>query len=39
MLKTFSIGGVHPPENKFSAGSKIVALPLPKQVSIPIAQH
>ncbi len=23
MLKTFSLGGIHPPENKFSAGKKI----------------
>ncbi len=39
MLKTFSLGGIHPPENKFSAGKKIEAIPVPKQVSIPIAQH
>ncbi|MCW3786046.1 electron transport complex subunit RsxC [Plebeiibacterium sediminum] len=39
MLKTFSLGGIHPPENKFSAGKKIEALPIPTQVAIPIAQH
>lgn len=39
MLKTFSLGGVHPAENKFSAGKKIEALPIPEQVSVPIAQH
>lgn len=39
MLKTFPKGGVHPPENKFSAGKKIENLPLPKQVVIPISQH
>ncbi len=39
MLKTFSLGGIHPPENKFSAGKKIEALPIPAQVAIPIAQH
>ncbi|WP_288021871.1 electron transport complex subunit RsxC [Tenuifilum sp.] len=39
MLKTFSKGGVHPPENKFSADKPIEVLPLPKKVSIPISQH
>lgn len=39
MLKTFSLGGIHPPENKFSAGKKIETLPVPTQVAIPIAQH
>ncbi|MDR2968173.1 MAG: electron transport complex subunit RsxC [Tannerellaceae bacterium] len=39
MLKTFHIGGIHPPENKLSAGQKITQLNLPKQVIIPLAQH
>ncbi len=39
MLKTFPKGGVHPNENKFSAGKPIEIIELPKQVSIPIAQH
>ncbi len=39
MLKTFKIGGVHPPENKLSAGSKIQVLPIPEQVIIPLSQH
>ncbi|MEG2277082.1 MAG: electron transport complex subunit RsxC [Odoribacter sp.] len=39
MLKTFKIGGVHPPENKLSAGEKINVLPLPEQVIIPLGQH
>lgn len=39
MLKTFTKGGVHPPENKFSASAAIENLPLPKQVVIPISQH
>ncbi len=39
MLKTFKIGGVHPPENKLSAGAAIEALPLPDMVSIPVSQH
>ncbi len=39
MLKTFSQGGVHPPDNKLSARSGIKDLPLPQVVRIPIAQH
>ena len=39
MLKTFSIGGIHPAENKLSADSAIQVLPIPQMVSIPIAQH
>ncbi len=39
MLKTFSKGGVHPPENKFSSGKPIEVLPVPERVTIPIAQH
>ena len=39
MLKTFSKGGVHPPENKISAGKSIELLPLPQKVSIPVSQH
>lgn len=39
MLKTFRIGGIHPPENKLSAGKKIVRLAIPKQVIIPLGQH
>ncbi len=39
MLKTFRLGGVHPPENKISANKKIEDLPIPKTVFIPVAQH
>lgn len=39
MLKTFTKGGVHPPENKLSAGKKIKVLPPPASATIPIAQH
>ena len=39
MYKTFSIGGVHPPENKITAGKKLEFLPLPASVIIPISQH
>lgn len=38
-MKTFRIGGVHPPENKLSAGKAIKALGLPKQAIIPLSQH
>ncbi len=39
MLKTFPKGGVHPSENKITAGTAIEVLPLPKQVIIPLSQH
>ncbi len=39
MLKTFRIGGVHPPENKLSASEPIQTLPIPEQVIIPLSQH
>ncbi len=38
-LLTFSRGGVHPPENKISAGKKIEFAGLPEQVIIPVSQH
>lgn len=39
MLKSFKIGGVHPPENKYTAGSAIQVLPIPEKVIIPLGQH
>ncbi len=39
MLKTFSIGGIHPTDHKISAGKSIEVLPLPKRVAVPVAQH
>jgi electron transport complex protein RnfC len=39
MLRTFRIGGIHPPESKLSAGKKINLLDLPGQVIIPLSQH
>lgn len=39
MLKTFKIGGVHPPESKLTSGGKIQKLPVPEQVIIPLGQH
>lgn len=38
-MKTFPIGGVHPPENKKASGSSIEVLPLPKSVCIHLSQH
>lgn len=38
-MKTFRIGGVHPAENKLSAGKAIEVLPLPKQAVFPLSQH
>ena len=39
IFKTFSLGGVHPPENKLSADQAIEVLPLPKQAFIPMNQN
>lgn len=39
MQRTFRIGGIHPPESKFSAGRAIEVLALPKQAVIPLGQH
>jgi len=39
MLKTFSKGGIHPPENKLTANKQIETLALPKTVVVPVAQH
>ena len=38
-LKTFKLGGVHPPENKHSADRPIEVFPIPKQVVIPVNQN
>ncbi len=38
-LKSFSIGGVHPPENKLTSHIPIRDVPVPAQVAIPISQH
>lgn len=39
MLKTFPVGGIHPPENKITAEKAIIRLPVPKTVAIPLSQH
>jgi len=39
VLKTFTRGGVHPPENKLSANSRIRDLGIPRSVVLPLSQH
>ena len=38
-IKTFSIGGIHPEENKLSHEVATVQAPLPKQATFPLSQH
>lgn len=38
-LRTFSMGGVHPEENKITADKATVAAALPKQAIFPLGQH
>lgn len=38
-MKTFRIGGIHPQENKLSAGQRIKSIDLPKRVAIPLAHY
>lgn len=38
-MRTFKIGGVHPAENKLSAGRAIETLSLPGQAVFPLSQH
>lgn len=37
-LKTFNLGGIHPPENKISNNQPIQDFPIPKTVTIPLGQ-
>ncbi|NLA14981.1 MAG: electron transport complex subunit RsxC [Bacteroidales bacterium] len=39
MSKTFSIGGIHPNDSKFSKDQAIEDLPIPKRVFLPMNQH
>ncbi len=39
MMKTFPVGGVHPPDNKLTVNAKIKYLPVPERVTIPAVQH
>ncbi len=38
-MKSFSIGGVHPAENKLGESTPITVMELPKRVYIPLSQH
>ena len=38
-LKTFSMGGVHPEENKITADKATIVAALPKQAIFPLGQH
>ncbi|MCK5004933.1 MAG: electron transport complex subunit RsxC [Candidatus Aminicenantes bacterium] len=38
-LKTFKLGGVHPPENKMTADIPVVPIDIPKRVSVIMSQH
>lgn len=38
-LKTFSMGGIHPEENKITAEVATVVAPLPQQAIFPLSQH
>jgi len=38
-VRTFKLGGIHPPENKITAGITIREITVPEQMSIPIFQH
>jgi len=39
VLKTFPVGGIHPPDNKLTAKTVIKYLPIPESVTIPVSQH
>ena len=39
LLKTFVLGGIHPPENKLSAGQPVRTLEVPAQVIVPMGQN
>lgn len=38
-MRTFKIGGVHPPENKLTASQPIIEAPLPAEVTLMLGQH
>src|SRR5574344_1168310 len=39
MMKTFSMGGIHPKDNKLSAEVPTIVAPLPSQAVFPLSQH
>lgn len=38
-MKTFRIGGIHPHENKLTAGTPIIPAPIPQQAIVLLSQH
>lgn len=38
-MKSFRIGGIHPPGNKISKDAPITTVPLPDSVTLPLSQH
>jgi len=38
-LKTFPLGGIHPPQNKLTSAIRIAYLPVPSAVAIHVSQH
>lgn len=38
-MRTFHIGGVHPPENKLTESAKIINTELPREVTLTFGQH
>jgi len=38
-LRTFKLGGVHPPENKMTADIPVVPVGIPQRVSVVLSQH
>lgn len=38
-MKTFSVGGIHPPEYKLTASKAIETMPVPAEVAVSMAQH
>jgi Na+-translocating ferredoxin:NAD+ oxidoreductase subunit C len=39
VLKTFPIGGTHPPDNKLTSSSSIVIMPVSELAVVPLSQH
>ncbi len=39
MLRTFTKGGIHPPEYKITAGQQIRFIDPPKEIYVPVSQH
>jgi len=38
-MKTFSIGGIHPPESKLTASKAVEKMPVPSEIVVSMSQH